>query len=349
MPKFTVEQLREQLRQQKLAPVYVLCGAETYLRDIAARTIADRTFGEGDFRDFNDSDFSLADSDNIKNAIAAAEQLPMMSRKRVVRVTDVRVGVTSARDTLKEEHERALAKYLERPADTTVLIFIADELNGNRRIAKLLTKFALHVEFFPLTDIELARCARAAVRDAGSEIDERTVSLLVSLVGADVRRLTNEIQKLSTAVLPDKLITADLVESLVAHSRELTNFELTDHLMAGRKPQVLAALKKILDDGTEPLALLGLIASNYRRLLTANSLMAEGADRSEVAGAARMHPQQMERFLAAARRGDARTLSRAVERLAATDLAIKTSVAGGGSQGSRMQLEMLVCELASAS
>jgi hypothetical protein len=35
-----------------------------------------------------------------------------------------------------------------------------------------------------------------------------------------------------------------------------------------------------------------------------------------------------------------------MKRVAETDLAIKTSVGGGGPAGSRLQLEMLVCEMA---
>jgi DNA polymerase-3 subunit delta len=339
------EQLREQLTKQIIAPVYVLFGAETYLRDLAARTITARSFDEGDFRDFNDTEFSVADNDTLQNALAAAEQLPMMAQKRVVRITDVRVSAVQTRDTIKEEHEAALLKYLKRPSETTVLIFVADELNGNRKIAKILKEHSVAVEFAPLRDEELARWAREKVRDAGSDIDERSLQLLIKLVGPDVRRLNNEVQKLSAAALPDKKITADLVETLVVHSRETSNFEFTDHLVAGRKAHALESLKKILDDGAEPLALLGLIASNYRRLLTAKSLMLAGAERSVVASAAKMQYQLLESFLAAARRADEHALARAITRIADTDLAIKTSAGGGGPQGARMQIEMLVCEL----
>ena len=338
------EQLWEQMKQG-IAPVYVLFGAETYLRDLAAKTITAKSFAEGDFRDFNDTQFSVAESDTLQNALAAAEQLPMMAQKRVVRITDVRVSATGTRDTLKEEHENALLAYLTRPSDSTVLIFVADELNGNRKISKILHKHAVSVEFAPLRDEELSRWAREKVREAGSDIDERSLQTLVAMVGPDVRRLNNEVQKLSAAALPDKRISLDLVEILVIHSREARNFDLTDQLVAGRKSKALDALKKILDDGAEPLALLGLIASNYRRLLTAKNLMAAGADRAEVASAAKMQYQMLESFLAAARRADEHALARAITRIADTDLAIKTSSGGGGPQGARMQIEMLVCEL----
>jgi DNA polymerase III delta subunit len=49
--------------------------------------------------------------------------------------------------------------------------------------------------------------------------------------------------------------------------------------------------------------------------------------------------------MATARRADGKALVKAMRRLAETDLAIKTSLGGGGPQGARMQIEMLVAEL----
>jgi DNA polymerase-3 subunit delta len=169
---------------------------------------------------------------------------------------------------------------------------------------------------------------------------------LISLVGPDVRRLTTEIEKISTAALPDKIISSELVEALVANSRELSNFDLTDHLFAGRKSEALKILNKILDDGSEPLALLGLISYNVRRLLIAKEAMSQGADRGEVARIAKLRYSDQEPFLATARRVDSQKLALAIRRLAETDLAIKTSAGGGGPPGARLQIEMLVAELA---
>jgi len=52
-------------------------------------------------------------------------------------------------------------------------------------------------------------------------------------------------------------------------------------------------------------------------------------------------------FLASARRSDALGLANRIARIARADVAIKTSLGGGGERGARLQLEMLVCELAS--
>ena len=346
MKPITRNDLRNQLKRREIAPVYVLFGAEDFLRDLAVKTIADLVFGKEGFRDFNESEFSLNVEGGLQMALAAAEQLPMMAERRVVRITAVRVSATAARDTLREEHEEMLAAYLANPAPTAVLIFIADELNGVRKIGKLLREKAVAVEFERLLDGELVEWARDKVHNAGSEADERTLRHLTALTGSDLRRLANEIDKLSTAALPEKQIAFEMVDSLVPNVREIDNFQLADQLLAGNRPGVLKTLKKILDDGAEPVMLLGLLSYNFRRLLMAKEMMDQGAERSDVARVVKLRYSDQEPFLAAARRADTDKLVSVLKRLADTDLALKTSVGGGGPAGGRMQIEMLVCELA---
>lgn len=340
------DNLRDQLRRREIAPVYTLFGVETYLRDAAVKYIADLCFSEGELREFNENEYSLNTADNLRSALAAAEQLPMMAAKRVVRVSDVRVAATSNRDTLKEEFEPTLTAYLENSCESSVLIFVADELSGNRKLGKLLKDKTAAVEFARLDDAGLRKWVSEHLRGLGAEADADTIRYLVNVTGDDVRRLSNEADKLAVAALPDGRITRDLIDALVPFSRELSNFGLTDNLVAGRKAEALRTLKKILDDGTEPLALIGLISSNYRRLLIASDLFARGESRGNVASAAKTFGSGQDAFLAAARRIETRKLARAIERIAETDLAIKTSVGGSGPSGARLQLEMLVCELA---
>ena len=160
-----------------------------------------------------------------------------------------------------------------------------------------------------------------------------------------VMSVHSEIKKVTTAALPDKIVTYDLVESLVTNSREIPNFDLTDQIFGKDKRKPLQTLKKILDDGAEPLMLLGLIAHNLRRTLMAKELMNQGVERTEVVRLMKLHPKYHEDFLKSARQSDERKLLHIIKRVAETDLAIKTSKGGGGNAGSRMQIEMLVCEI----
>ena len=336
MATLTREELKRELKAGKVGPLYLLHGPEDYLRDTAARRIADAALRDAPLREFNESSFSLASAD-VQHAIAAAEQMPMMGGRRVVRVTDF--------GKLREADEEALVRYVTRPVESTTVIFVSGDLDKRRRLSKTLMEVCASVEFAELKDAELAAWARDRLKQLGTHADERTLRHVIGLVGASVRQLANELEKLATAAMPGGEITQELVESLVGRSRELSNFELSDHLIARDRRRALETLRKLLDDGAEPVMLIGLLASNFHRLALAKELMTRGAPEQEVFRLVNMPFSQRKEFLATARRADARELARRIQRIAEADLAIKSSLGGGGERGSRLQLEMLVCEL----
>ena len=327
------DDLRSQLKKGEVAPVYLLFGAEKYLRDLAAKAITEKVLRDAPLREFNETVFSLTDTD-FQHAIGAAEQLPMISARRVVRITET--------NKLKEENEEVLARYLARPAESSVVIFVADDLDKRRRFAKNLLEKTVAVEFMNLSDAELMSWAKNKLKDLNARADDAALRQIVALVGNNVLRLTNEIEKLAVAALPDSIITFEAVEQLVPNSRELSNFELSDYLLSKNRAGALRILHKILDDGAEPLMLLGLISYNFHRLFLAKELMRQGVERTEVARTIKLPYGKQEDFLATARRADGERLSWILRRISETDLAIKTSKATP-----RLQIEMLVSELAS--
>jgi DNA polymerase-3 subunit delta len=331
MSALSREDLRKALKAGRIEPLYLLFGAESYLRDLAARAITEVALRDAPLREFNESSFSL-NSVDVQQAIAAAEQLPMMTARRVVRVTEF--------SRLREADEEALARYLARPAMSSVVIFSADDLDKRRKLSKTLLDACASVEFAPLSDAELATWAKSRLRELKAETDERSLHQLIALVGSDVRTLSNELEKLATAALPSGRITMEMIDTLVGRSRVLSNFELTDHLVARNRRRALQTLQRLLDDGAEPVMLIGLIAGNFHRLALAKELMARGAAKEEVFRLVAMPYSKREEFLATARRTEPGALARSIERIAAADLAIKTSQATP-----RLQLELLVCEL----
>jgi DNA polymerase III delta subunit len=50
MAILTRENLREKLKKREIASVYLLFGAETYLRDLAAKTITDLVLADSSLR-----------------------------------------------------------------------------------------------------------------------------------------------------------------------------------------------------------------------------------------------------------------------------------------------------------
>jgi DNA polymerase-3 subunit delta len=336
MPALARQELEKRLKAGATGPLYLLFGPEEFLREQTARAVADAALRDAPLREFNESAFSLSSAD-VQQAIAAAEQLPMMGTRRVVRVADF------AR--LKEADEEALMRYLARPAETSTVIFVADDLDKRRKLTKALMEACLTVEFPPLKDAEAAVWARARLRELKAETDEQTLRRIVALAGPEVRRIGTELEKLATAALPSGHVSMELVESLVVRSREASNFELADQLIARNGRRALETARRLLDDGAEPVMLIGVLAGSYHRLALAKELMARGAPKEEVFRLVAVPLFKRDEFLATARRADADDLARRIRRIAEADLAIKTSLGGGGPAASRLQIEMLVCEL----
>ena len=340
MKVFTRQELRSRLKRKEISPIYLLFGAETYLRDLACHAIRNISLKGASALEFNDIEFSLNKS-SVGEAIASAEQFPVIDPKRVVLITNLRATGNKQGDNLTESDESLLKSYLLKPSETSVLIFVADEFDKRRRISRLLLENSCAVEFKHLRDGELIRWAKERFSELNAQIDEKALRHLVVLVGNDVRKLNMEIEKLSIAAAPNSLITCELVSKIVPNSRKLSNFELTDYLLSGNKSRVLGVMRKILDDGAEPLMLLGLLSYNFRRLLMAKEMINDGMDYNEISRIMRLPYNKEKEFLETARRTSESKLSRVLGRLFEADLAVKTSIATP-----QLYIEMLVCELA---
>ena len=321
----------ERSLKEGLRPLYLLLGPEVYLRRVAAQAITDAALSRTLLREFNESSFTLQ-SDAVQSAIAAAEQLPMMSDTRVVRIRDF------AR--LREADEDVLIHYLGNPSPSTVMIFAADELDKRKKATKVLLDVCTVVDFAPLKDPEAKTWARNRLKELQIAADDQVLSELIRLIGTDVQTLANELEKLASAAADTKRITLEIVDELIGRSRELSNFELGDHLLAGNRKRALETLHRLLEDGAEPVMLVGLIAGNYHRLALGKHLLARGG-REEVFRNISLPPFKRDSYISTLQRSDVARIARGIQLTAAVDLAIKTSQATP-----RLQLELLVCELA---
>ena len=331
MKSLSRTELERSLRETP-QPLYLLLGTERFLRDAAARSITEAGLHGTLLREFNEVSFNLV-RDSVHAAIAAAEQLPMMSERRVVRIRDF--------GRLRESDEESLIRYLNNPAPSTVMILVADDLDKRKKSTKAMLDNCVVVDFPALKDAEAKAWAKSRLKELKVTVDDAVLNEIVGLVGTDVQTLFNELDKLASAVAGTGRITSDVVDELIGRSRELSNFELGDHLLANNRKRALETLHRLLDDGAEPVMLIGLIAGNYHRLALAKHLLAKGG-REEVFRNISLPPFKRDGYIANLQRNDAAKIARGLQLTAAADLAIKTSQATP-----RLQLEMLVCELSS--
>jgi DNA polymerase-3 subunit delta len=326
-----------QLQSGQIEPLYLLEGAETYLRDEALKRLIKAAVDEAVW-EFNVTTISVGQG-NLDVALAHARQMPLISPRRVMVVKDF--------EAINDERQLEVLKdYLRTPVATTALVFVSAALDKRRNIASMLQKTCAVVSFAPLDEREAApRWVADYVARAGCFIEQAAAAYLVGMVGTDVRRLTHELDKALAYVGGKGQITKDEFNELVRYSREHSNFELTDVILEGDRKRALTLLDHLFANPAEPpqtlsLLILGAIASNYRKILAVKELMRQNASAEEVAKAVGLPYFLVGQFNERARRIETAQILRGIARIAATDVALKSSLATP-----RLQLELLICEL----
>jgi DNA polymerase-3 subunit delta len=334
-------ELDRDLKAGKFAPLYLFEGKEAYLREQAVKKLAAAAVDEA-MRDFNYARIAVVEGD-LSEALTLANQYPMISARRVVVVT----GFEAVND---ERQLESLKAYLQRPADTTVLVFVSEALDNRRTIATMLRKGCQVVSYEPLDEKTTAiEWVRTYAQTHGAAIDGGGAAYLIGTVGSELQRLTTELDKLIAYVLGNPgskgRITPNEIDELVLHTREHSNFELTDALLNNQRERALRLLSHIFDNPPEnpqtlAIMMVGAIAKSFRNHLIAKDMMAQGLSQEEIAKAVGQSPYAVRYLNERARKMDAARLIKAVRRIAETDIALKSSLATP-----RLQLEMLVCEL----
>jgi DNA polymerase-3 subunit delta len=333
----THESFRRQISERRVDPLYLFLGEEVYLQGRALRSLCETLDDAG--RMFNVGVFTIgADSGSgskmtAAQAIDAANQLPMMSARRIVVIREF--------DKIKEEEYELVLDYLKRPSPTTTLVFQAVSADQRRKITTALMKSCTVVVFDSLKDDEARRWAEGYVKLRERRIEPRGLDRLIALAGTGLSRLVNELEKLA-AYASDEVITEAAVLELVPRSREHTSWELWDAIIRRDGKRAMRLIKHLLDDGDTgaPLMILGALAGLYRRMLAGKELLDRGASFDEFSRAIGQWREGATSWKTRLSRTPRAEIVHGLHRIAQVDNAIKNAEATP-----RLQLEYLVAEL----
>ncbi len=315
MPAITLEILKEQLKDGDLRPVYLLLGPEVFLRDRAAKMIR-KAVVPAEALGFDYAEFQGTTA-SMSQVIKAANTFPMLSKTRLVMVTDINAAPA-------DEHE-PLLEYLERPARRGVLVLVAEDLDKRTVLAKRLLEKAWVIEFPLLRDYALKAWANEYIRYSGCQISPGALDRLIALSGSELMPLANEIDKLILYVGDAKTIPDSVVNELLVASHQNKLYELTDAIGRKDRKEALRLLTNILESGEPPLVVLSALARHFRQVLIAREALDSGLDARTAAASAQADPRWADRLARTARSVDPANARLMCLRSAEADRRIKST------------------------
>ena len=220
--EITCDDILKELRAKQYRPVYYLMGEEPYYIDLIADYITDNILTETE-KEFNLSVVYGADVD-IATVINAAKRYPMMSEHQVVVVKEAQ--------NIRNMEE--LSYYLQKPLLSTILVICHKHgvLDRRKKLAAEIEKTGVLFESKKVKDAQLPAFITSYMKRKGIDVEPKATAMLADFVGADLSRLTGELEKL-IITLPKghTRVTPEQIEKNIGISKDYNNFELRSALV----------------------------------------------------------------------------------------------------------------------
>lgn len=219
----TYDSVMRDLKARQFKPIYYLMGEESYYIDKISDWIAQNVL-QPEERDFNQT--IMFGSDVTAAQVAdAAKRYPMMSEYQVIIIKEAQ-NIKST---------EPLEKYLKNPMKTTILVLCHKngKIDGRKQgYVKAIRDVGILFESKKLYDRELPPFIEKYLKAQGATIDPKSTQLIADHIGADLSRLTGELDKVLLG-LPegDRRVTPQVVEDRIGVSKDFNGFELRDAIV----------------------------------------------------------------------------------------------------------------------
>jgi len=335
----TEAELKQQLRDNALSPVYVLYGEETYLTTHYVSQLANKAVGNDDFSDFNRVELDGQEC-GFEAVLDAAESLPLMAERKCVTVRELDATAATVHD-----HLLAL---LQNPPESCVLILWyshpLDTRKSNKWKAFLAAaeKTGTCVEFAHRTPAEIAKLLSSGASRRGCILSPDTARLMVEQCGDDMQQLLNELDKLCAVVGEGGEITPALVERAATRQLSARVYDLSKAILKGDYAGSYGILHRLFASREEPVSILAVLSGAYVDLYRAKVAATAGVPAESLAAELGYRNREFALRNAArdCRRLELATLRRCLTLLAEADTRMK-----GSRVQPRVVLEQTIAQL----
>ena len=219
----TYDSVMSELKARHFKPIYYLMGDESYYIDKISDWIAENVL-QPEERDFNQTVLFGSDV-NASQIVDAAKRYPMMSEYQVLIVKEAQ----------NVKNVEPLEKYLKAPMPSTILVMCHKNgtIDGRKReYVKAIQQAGVLFESKKLRERDLPAFIEQYLKAREASIDPKSTQMIADAIGADLSRLTGELDKVLLG-LPeqDRRVTPQVVEDQIGVSKDYNAFEFRDAIV----------------------------------------------------------------------------------------------------------------------
>jgi DNA polymerase-3 subunit delta len=259
-------------KEEAFGPLILITGEEEllmadWLEKIKA-TVVDPSAADFNFNLFYGS-AALVDE-----ILTAVQTFPFLSDRRLVIVKEA--------DLIPAKELEKLIPYINGPAPSTCLVFAAPKADMRKTFFIRLKEKGKVISCQRLYENQVGPWIRNRVKEAGIEIEENAAAYLKLEFGADLSKLSMEIEKLKAYAGGKKRISFEDCQVLSKGQRNCSVFDLVNETGSKNRSRALLLLASLLEEGQQPLVLLAMLLRHFRNLLKLGECKASGFSKGEI-------------------------------------------------------------------
>ena len=335
----THEEFFQALKTGKVANLYLFDGEEEYIKDKALQALRAKLLPEG-LEELNEN---ILINPTEESLVFACETLPFMAERRLVVVRDCSLISASGKKGDKKgdkedgktgssgesDGSEAIAEYLKRlPPHVCLLFYCRGKADERRKLPARMAKVKgyAHVVFSPLDGKDLVRWITVQAKREGKEISEADAGYLAFVSGHDLTALTREMAKLAAYAGEAAAITRADIDAAATRTAESSVFELVEDAAAGREEAAYRQLKRLMEQGESPVAVLSLLTRQFRLLTYWWLLKGQGLADWEIMNRLKLWRDSYGKLKEQAKRIDAGKARAFLDLCVESDLAFKSGI-----------------------
>ncbi len=327
--------LKKEINGKNLLPCYFFYGNELYLVHQFIEELKQALIPP-EARDYCLEKFNLEEN-TWQEVIDSARTVSIFFASW--RIIQVEIDPTKGNE-LSSSEKRLIKDWLHSNASQTTLVVVYPEkLAKNSSLLNFFQSFSPSKVFLkelkPLKEKELQAWMDKKFESLGKNITSEARMKLLELVGNELRKIDNELEKLATFVGTKKIIELDDVYQVLGWTKSHLEWEFIDSLEKADLDKSLLILNSFFREEAKPEFILNSIAKFFKEILLAKLWLKERSkEKKDIFKLLRpqikeeygtFYAHKFKRFFALVESFSLKDLNFLFEKLEAVDIKIKTS------------------------
>ena len=255
--------------------------------------------------------------DAIEEVTLSNDSLSLFSNKKIIVLSNVESIFLSKTSKMK------LTMFLEMiQKDTTNVLIISSFEQLDKAKLKKFKDFEMF-NYSKLKDNELINYIERIVKNNYCTMNRMVINKFISMTTSNLYIINNELDKLFLAS-SNNIISEELINDTVCNYNSVDVFELVNLIVAKNKILALKMLGELMDNSSEVLGLITLIANQVKLIYQVKILSNQGLRQDEIAKSLDIHPFRVKKTLEVVHMYTESSLLKLLDELAILDIDIKS-------------------------